>query len=203
MFLTKEAVRLATEGVAHAVACEGCPPLAELTDRYLRNRRDIPPPSGGGRRAKRAGWGGRTRPSRVARDPHPAACGGPPPPFGGGIGRVPMNRKQRRAAHSNLQEVARRHRRLVALNPDDAKAHKRVRLRAAGTRRAAGGSRAGARAPWPSRRNRWSSIPASLPPCSTSTRPFAPASRASRARGHASSRRMTCLGPEGLACDIQ
>ena len=34
-----------------------------------------------------------------------------------------MNRKQRRAAHSNLQEVARRHRRLVALNPDDAKAH--------------------------------------------------------------------------------
>lgn len=35
MFLTKEAVRLATEGVAHAVACEGCPPLAELTDRYL------------------------------------------------------------------------------------------------------------------------------------------------------------------------
>jgi hypothetical protein len=33
--LTKEAVRLATEGVAHAVACEGCPPLTELTDRYL------------------------------------------------------------------------------------------------------------------------------------------------------------------------
>jgi predicted peroxiredoxin len=35
MFLTKEAVRLATEGVARGVGCEGCPPLAELTDRYL------------------------------------------------------------------------------------------------------------------------------------------------------------------------
>jgi predicted peroxiredoxin len=34
MFLTKEAVRLATDGFAHAVACEGCPPLAELTKRY-------------------------------------------------------------------------------------------------------------------------------------------------------------------------
>src|SRR5258705_332337 len=34
MFLTKEAVRLATAGVAQAVACEGCPPLDELTARY-------------------------------------------------------------------------------------------------------------------------------------------------------------------------
>ena len=34
MFLTKEASRLALEGVATAVACEGCPPLAELADRY-------------------------------------------------------------------------------------------------------------------------------------------------------------------------
>jgi predicted peroxiredoxin len=36
MFLTKEAARLALEGVATAVACEGCPPLAELTDRYAK-----------------------------------------------------------------------------------------------------------------------------------------------------------------------
>jgi predicted peroxiredoxin len=34
MFLTKEAVRLATEGIAQGVACEGCPPLPELTARY-------------------------------------------------------------------------------------------------------------------------------------------------------------------------
>ena len=34
MFLTKEAVRLAIEGVAHGVACEGCPPLADLVARY-------------------------------------------------------------------------------------------------------------------------------------------------------------------------
>lgn len=34
MFLTKEAVRLATLGVATGVACDGCPPLAELVDRY-------------------------------------------------------------------------------------------------------------------------------------------------------------------------
>jgi predicted peroxiredoxin len=36
MFLTKEAARLALEGVATAVACEGCPPLAKLTDRYAK-----------------------------------------------------------------------------------------------------------------------------------------------------------------------
>ena len=30
MFLTKEAVRLALSGVADAVACDGCPPLARL-----------------------------------------------------------------------------------------------------------------------------------------------------------------------------
>jgi len=34
MFLTKEAVRLALPGVADAVACEGCPPLARLFDQY-------------------------------------------------------------------------------------------------------------------------------------------------------------------------
>lgn len=34
MFLSKEAVRLATDGVATGVACEGCPPLAELGKRY-------------------------------------------------------------------------------------------------------------------------------------------------------------------------
>jgi predicted peroxiredoxin len=34
MFLTKEAVRLATDGVAAGTACEGCPPLADLVRRY-------------------------------------------------------------------------------------------------------------------------------------------------------------------------
>lgn len=34
MFLTKEAVRLATDGIAHGVACEGCPPLQDLVARY-------------------------------------------------------------------------------------------------------------------------------------------------------------------------
>ena len=34
MFLTKEAVRLATDGFAQATACEGCPPLADLVKRY-------------------------------------------------------------------------------------------------------------------------------------------------------------------------
>ncbi len=34
MFLTKEAARLAVEGVAQAVACDGCPPLPELMARY-------------------------------------------------------------------------------------------------------------------------------------------------------------------------
>ena len=34
MFLTKEAVRLAVPGVAEAVACEGCPPLARLFEQY-------------------------------------------------------------------------------------------------------------------------------------------------------------------------
>ncbi len=34
MFLTKEAVRLATGGVATGVACDGCPPLADLVKRY-------------------------------------------------------------------------------------------------------------------------------------------------------------------------
>lgn len=34
MFCTKEAVRLALDGVAQGVACEGCPPLSDLTKRY-------------------------------------------------------------------------------------------------------------------------------------------------------------------------
>ena len=34
MFLAKEAVRLATAGIATGVACEGCPPLADLLKRY-------------------------------------------------------------------------------------------------------------------------------------------------------------------------
>ena len=34
MFLTKEAVRLAVDGTAVGVACEGCPPLADLLKRY-------------------------------------------------------------------------------------------------------------------------------------------------------------------------
>lgn len=36
MFLTKEAVRLAVPGVAVGTACEGCPPLAQLIDRYQK-----------------------------------------------------------------------------------------------------------------------------------------------------------------------
>jgi predicted peroxiredoxin len=34
MFLTKEAVRLATTGVATGTACAGCPSLPELVERY-------------------------------------------------------------------------------------------------------------------------------------------------------------------------
>ncbi len=34
MFQTKEAVRLALDGVAVGVACEGCPPLPDLLARY-------------------------------------------------------------------------------------------------------------------------------------------------------------------------
>ena len=33
MFLTKEAVRLATEGFAFGVACEGCPSISDLMQR--------------------------------------------------------------------------------------------------------------------------------------------------------------------------
>jgi predicted peroxiredoxin len=36
MFLTKEAVRLALDGVATGVACDGCPPLQDLFDRYVK-----------------------------------------------------------------------------------------------------------------------------------------------------------------------
>lgn len=34
IFLTKEAVRLGLDGVAIGVACDGCPPLANLVKRY-------------------------------------------------------------------------------------------------------------------------------------------------------------------------
>jgi predicted peroxiredoxin len=34
MFCAKEAVRLAIDGVAQGVACEGCPSLQDLTKRY-------------------------------------------------------------------------------------------------------------------------------------------------------------------------
>ncbi len=34
MFLTKEAVRLSVKGTAVGVACDGCPPLADLVKRY-------------------------------------------------------------------------------------------------------------------------------------------------------------------------
>jgi predicted peroxiredoxin len=36
MFLTKEAVRLALDGVAVGVACDGCPPLPDLLGRYVK-----------------------------------------------------------------------------------------------------------------------------------------------------------------------
>jgi predicted peroxiredoxin len=36
MFLAKEAVRLAVNGVAKGVACAGCPPIPELFERYER-----------------------------------------------------------------------------------------------------------------------------------------------------------------------
>ena len=34
MFLTKEAVRLALRGTATGVACDGCPPIGDLLQRY-------------------------------------------------------------------------------------------------------------------------------------------------------------------------
>lgn len=36
MFLAKEAVRLAVNGVAQGVACVGCPPIPDLFERYQR-----------------------------------------------------------------------------------------------------------------------------------------------------------------------
>lgn len=38
MFQSKEAVRLALDGVAAGVACDGCPPLRDLLDRYEKAR---------------------------------------------------------------------------------------------------------------------------------------------------------------------
>jgi predicted peroxiredoxin len=40
MFQAKEAVRLALEGVATGVACDGCPPLPDLLRRYWATRSD-------------------------------------------------------------------------------------------------------------------------------------------------------------------
>ncbi len=34
MFLTKEAVRMALPGYAHATACDGCPPLSRLLEQF-------------------------------------------------------------------------------------------------------------------------------------------------------------------------
>ena len=34
LFLTKEAVRIAVPGFARGIACEGCPPLQDLLERY-------------------------------------------------------------------------------------------------------------------------------------------------------------------------
>ena len=68
MFLTKEAVRLATEGFAQAVACDGCPPLAEFVRALREGRRpaarvpDLRAGSNGRRhglrRQRRGGWNG-------------------------------------------------------------------------------------------------------------------------------------------------
>jgi predicted peroxiredoxin len=41
MFLTKEAVRLALPGVADAVVCEGCPPLAKLFEQYASGEGEL------------------------------------------------------------------------------------------------------------------------------------------------------------------
>ena len=41
MFLTKEAVRLALEGEAHGLACDGCPPLERLFEQYASNGGEI------------------------------------------------------------------------------------------------------------------------------------------------------------------
>jgi predicted peroxiredoxin len=37
MFLTKEAVRLSVAGFAQGVACDGCPPLAQLFEQFAAN----------------------------------------------------------------------------------------------------------------------------------------------------------------------
>ena len=41
MFQAKEAVRLALDGVAAGVACDGCPPLPDLLSRYAKSRRPV------------------------------------------------------------------------------------------------------------------------------------------------------------------
>ena len=71
MFLTKEAVRLADPGVALGMACDGCPPLPELMDRYEK---------AGGRSwsARSASIPGRSTPepsSPTPRSAAPCRCG--------------------------------------------------------------------------------------------------------------------------------
>ena len=41
MFLTKEAVRLALPGQAEAVACDGCPPPARLSEQFAQGRGEL------------------------------------------------------------------------------------------------------------------------------------------------------------------
>jgi hypothetical protein len=41
MFLTKEAVRLTTPGVATGVACDGCPPLERVFSQFAENGGDL------------------------------------------------------------------------------------------------------------------------------------------------------------------
>jgi len=50
MFLTKEAVRIATAGFADFVACDGCPPLARLFEQYAEH--GVPRPA----RSAKATW---------------------------------------------------------------------------------------------------------------------------------------------------
>ena len=43
MFLTKEAVRLATPGVAVGIGCEGCPPLPKIFEQFARRAANSSP----------------------------------------------------------------------------------------------------------------------------------------------------------------
>jgi predicted peroxiredoxin len=41
MFLTKEATRLALQGHAEGVACDGCPPLGQLFEQFVQGGGDL------------------------------------------------------------------------------------------------------------------------------------------------------------------